>query len=175
MKTLTVSEIMALNPCYVYPESRVRELFGDRDTLTLIEILRLDIPAEDRIWVLTREGVLPVDVLRRFAATVADRAVRNHCLTCGVPAVESWARGWLDGTDRTACAAAAGYWQRLSARSAAYAAARSAAYAAARSSGYAASAAARSAAYAAARSAAYAAERQAQIADLLALLEVGDD
>jgi hypothetical protein len=176
MRTLTVAEIMALNPCGAYPEDRVRELWRDRDALTLVEILCLDIPPEDRIWVLTRYGVLPDDVLRRFAHMTADRAVRNHCLTCGVAAVETWARGWLDGTDRTSAAAYAARAAAYAAYAAAYVAARAAAYAAAyvaarAAARAAADAAADAAAYGAARAAAYAAERQAQIADLLALLE----
>ena len=88
MKTLTVSEIMSLRPCAAYPETRVRELWGDRESLSLVEILRLGIPAEDRLWVLTRDGVCDRDVLRRWADAIADRVVRDYCLTCGVPAVE---------------------------------------------------------------------------------------
>lgn len=107
MKTLTVSDIMALRPCY--SESRVRELFGDRESLSLVEILQLDIPAEDRIWVLTRECVCDRDLLLAWVNGVADRAVRKYCLECGNTAVEAWARGWLDGTDRSQAAAAAAY------------------------------------------------------------------
>ena len=142
MKTLTLSDIMALRPCAAYPESRVRELWGDRESLSLIEILRLDIPAEDRLWVLTRDGVCDRDVLRRWAGAIADRAVRTHCLTCGVPAVESWARGWLDGTARTYAAADAAYAAAYAATDAVYAA-----------------------------RAADAAERNRQVEDLIALLE----
>ena len=141
MKTLTVSDIMALNPCGRYPESRVRELWGERESLTLVEILSLDIPPEDRLWVLTRNGVLPDGTLRQFANTTADRAVRNHCLTCGVPVVEAWARNWIDGTNRTTYAAA-------------YAAADASAWVA-----YAADAAADAAAYAASNAAADAAAK----------------
>lgn len=149
MKTLTVAEIMALGPCEAYPESRVLELWQGKDSLTALEILSLDIPPEDRLWVLTRNGVLPDGTLRRFANTTADRAVRNHCLTCGVPVVEAWARNWIDGTNRTTDAAA------RAAADAAYVAARAAARAAYD-----------------AYDAADAAERQLQIADLVLLLEV---
>jgi hypothetical protein len=166
MKSLTVSDIMALGPCYAYPESRVRELWGDRDALTLVEILRLNIPAEDRIWVLTREGVCDRDLLLTWVNGVADRAVRNHCLTCGVAAVETWARRWLDGTDRTSAAAYAAY----AAADAAYATVYDAAYAARAAARAAAYAAARAAAYAAAYAAANAAERQAQIDDFIRVL-----
>ena len=154
MKTMTVQDIMCLRPCAAYPESRVRELWGDRESLSLVEILRLDIPAEDRIWVLTRDGVCDRAVLRRWADAIADRAVQAHCLTCGVPEVEAWARCWLDGTARTYAAYAA------DAADAAADAAWAAAWVAS----------ARPAAAARAASAAYAAERRAQVDDLIRAL-----
>ena len=73
MKTLTVADIMNLRPCNAYPESRVRELWGERESLSLLEILSLPIPAVDRIWVLTRNGVLPTDTRQKFADMTADR------------------------------------------------------------------------------------------------------
>jgi hypothetical protein len=184
MKTLTVAEIMALNPCEAYPESRVLELWQGKNSLTALEILSLDIPPEDRLWVMMRNGVLPDGTLRQFANTTADRAVRNHCLTtCGVPAVEAWARNWIDGTNRTTYAAYAAADAADAAADAAYAAAdaadaadaaRAAAYAAdvadaAYAAAYAARAAAYAAAYAAdvayaARAAAYAAAYAADVA-----------
>ena len=120
MKSLTVDQIMALNPCDAYPESRVRDLWAGRDALSLIEILRLDIPPNDRIWVLTRKGVCDRDLLMLWIDRVVERAVRKFCLTCGIPAVETWARGWLEATDRSyktakaaRAAARAQYQQRL--------------------------------------------------------------
>jgi hypothetical protein len=186
MKTLTVAEIMALGPCEAYPESRVLELWQGKDSLTALEILSLDIPPEDRLWVLTRNGVLPDSTLRQFANMTADRAVRNHCLTCGVPVVEAWARNWIDGTNRTTYAARAAADAAYAADAAAdaYAAAHAADAAAdaAYAASYAADAAAHAVyavahavAHAAADAASYAAERQLQIADLVLLLEVRHD
>ena len=176
MKTLTVDQIMSLRPCAAYPESRVRELWGDRESLSLVEILRLDIPAEDRIWVLTRDGVCDRAVLRRWADAIADRAVRTHCLTCGVPAVESWARGWLDGTARTYAAADAADAAAYAASAAAYAAARAASAASAAAQSTTAYAAARAASAASAAALAAEAadaaerERRAQVDDLIRAL-----
>ncbi len=183
MKALTVSDIMVLNPCY--SESRVRELFGARESLTLVEILQLDIPPQDRIWVLTRDGVCSRDVLLAWMNRMADRAVRSYCLECGIAAVEAWARGWLDGTDRTRGAAEAAdvghYATRATTQSAAFAA-RAAAYAA-----YAACAAAEAAAEsvraaagaacaaAGAACAAREAERRAQVDDLIRALNDEDE
>lgn len=142
MKELTVSDIMALEPCY--SEDKIIKLFGGRDKLSLLDILDLDIPTEDKVWVLTRPGVLSDALFNEFAALTADRAVRQHCLSCGLPAVEAWAVKWLNGSDRSAEAAEAA---RVTAQ---------AAYAA-------------QAAYWAAE-AAYGAERQQQVADLKRLI-----
>ena len=108
MKTLTVSDIMALKPCY--RESRVRELFGDRETVTVLEVAQAEIPPDDRVWLLLQPGVLPADVRTDATARIVTRAVTSHALHCGNTAVEEWARGWLDGTDRSQDAAWDAAW-----------------------------------------------------------------
>jgi hypothetical protein len=105
--TLTVDQIMSYSPCLTYPRSRVKALWAGRPSLTLLEILDLDIPAEDRVWVLTRPrflnrpGVLTEAQTKAFLDRVVTRAVTTHVLHCGIPAAEAWASGWLDGTDRS--------------------------------------------------------------------------
>lgn len=99
MKRLSVDEIMGMKPCEAYPEARVQELFGERETLSLIQILDLDIPAKDRLRVMLRKGVVEEEVLRRFSDVVANRAVRNHALTFGP--IREWAAKWLSGADRS--------------------------------------------------------------------------
>jgi len=54
MRKVTVDDIMAHYPCDEYPRERVEELWSGKESLTLTEILDLDIPAEDRIWAVTR-------------------------------------------------------------------------------------------------------------------------
>lgn len=49
---ITVKMIMDKEPCKEYPESRVSELVGKGKTLT--ELLDLDIPEKDRIWVVAK-------------------------------------------------------------------------------------------------------------------------
>ena len=76
-------------------------LFKGKDSIDWIAILDLDIPAKDKIWLATRKGALPLKMQRQFINIVADRAVKNHCLSCGIKSVEAWAKAWLDGTDRS--------------------------------------------------------------------------
>ena len=158
MKTWAIDEMLEENPCAEYGRARIAYLWAGRESLTVGEILVLDIPAGDRTWVACRPGALAHEMRRRWLDGIATRAVTTHARHCGVPAVEQWAVQWLDGTDRTAWAAEA------AARGAV-----EAAEAAARGAVEAAEAAARGAARAAAWGA-EAAEQDQQIADLRALM-----
>ena len=91
----TVDEMLAEGPCAQYDRPRITTLWARRERLSLREILDLDIPDRDKIWVLTRHG-WPAWIER-----LVTRAVRDHARRCGVREVEQWAARWLDGTDRT--------------------------------------------------------------------------
>ena len=53
--TVTVDDIMLEEPCEdKYPRERIQALAGDRATMTPQEIAALDIPIEDRIWILSQ-------------------------------------------------------------------------------------------------------------------------
>ena len=158
MKTWTIDEMRAENPCAKYGRARIADLWAGRHSLTLADILDLDIPAGERVWVACRPGALAHEMRRRWLDGIATRAVTTHARHCGVPAVEQWAVQWLDGTDRTA-------WAVEAARAPSRAAVEAAVEAA--------EAAARGAARGAARAAAWgaeAAEQDQQIADLRALM-----
>jgi hypothetical protein len=163
---ITADQIISWRPCPRYPDDRVHQL-GPAIGLTPLEIAALDIPHADRVWVLLRPEVLGEHGLQVALDRIAVRAVTNHALHCGVPAVERWAQGWLDGTDRTEAAATAAWetalaaaWAARAAAREAWAAARATAAAAARDTAWAAAWAARAAAreaWAAARATAAAA------------------
>jgi hypothetical protein len=69
--------------------------------LSVLDILDLPIPAEDRIWASLQSGDhVPVAV-----EAIVRRAVESHAVGCGIPEVEKWARRWLSGEDRTTEAA----------------------------------------------------------------------
>ena len=52
MNKITVEMIMAKEPCKEYPANKIAELVGEGKTL--LELLDLNIPEKDRIWVVTR-------------------------------------------------------------------------------------------------------------------------
>jgi hypothetical protein len=196
MKTLTPQQIVDLNPCRGYDLEWIKKLFGNKKSVTYLEILDTDkIPLADIVWVFCRSTMLDADIRNQWLEVIITRAVTNYALHCGIDTVEKWAKNWLNGDDRTVVAArAAGYAARTATNAgynavdAAYNAAHVAAYAAdatAYASNYtavyAADAAARDAAEAAADTAvragydaAYAAcktERKQQIQDLKDILQ----
>lgn len=99
MKTLTIKELKKLPSSH--SRGMIETLFKDRDEISLPEILKSDIPAHIRIWFFTQKGILTPIQQRVFCSYTANRAVRNHCLKCGNPIVEEWAKNWISGKDRT--------------------------------------------------------------------------
>ena len=129
--------------------------------LTPLQILDLNIPAEDRMWVVLREPVIPACELRLLACKWAREALvvvgnPDPRSVAAVDCAERFARG--ESTTEELAAA----WS--AARAAAWSAAGFAAWSAA-------GAAARDAAGAAVRAAAGAAARAAQIEDCKSVIE----
>jgi hypothetical protein len=133
MKTLTWSDFDQHNPCYS-PAEKYGEWSG-----TILDLLRReDIPAEDRIWAATRNGIVDDKTLRLFACRCArevwhlltDERSRN-----GVQVAERYAVGEataeeLDAAWAAARAAARAAWDATRAARAAACAAWDAARAA---------------------------------------------
>ena len=132
MKRLTVEFIMSCEPCDTYPEKRVKELIGPNGK-TLLQILALDISAEDRIWCMTRPDVLTHQEQVQFAIYCARRSLPNFERKYpgdkrprkAVDAAEAWLHDPTDANRKRAAWSAAS-----AARSAAWSAAWSAASAA---------------------------------------------
>jgi hypothetical protein len=72
MHGYTVDEIMATRPCADYPRERVEELWGGRESLTVVEIAALDIPLLDRLYQVIR--LLPLESIPVLARRYADDA-----------------------------------------------------------------------------------------------------
>ena len=175
MTTWTIDQMLAEHPCAEYDRARITDLWAGRDAIATRDILVLDIPAVDRIWAALHDPIIGPRVVER----IVTRAVTTHALTCGVPAVETWARRWLSGDDRTqaaawaACAACAAWaagaaWAARAAWAAGAAEAAEAAW-----SAWAAEAA-EAAGAAEAAEAARAAEWARQLADIRAVLDEDD-
>jgi len=175
MKKITTEFIMSHGPCPDYPRSRIAQLIGSGKTP--LQILELDIPAKDRVWVMTREGILTHSELVQFAINCAERVLEDF--ESRYPsdkrprvAIET-AKKWLRNPTSANAANAAYAAANAAAANAAYAA-YAAAYAAnaAANAAYAAYAAANAAANAAyAAYAAANAEPENQMSDLRRIIQ----
>jgi hypothetical protein len=167
MNRITVDQAMSWKPCSRYPYSRIKKLFAGRKSLSAVDILKLEIPAEDRLWAVLREELIPAPVLHEFACWCAEQALMREREAGREPDPRCWAavetkRRWLRGETTSEELAAA----RAAARAAAGEAAWATAWAAAWEAAW-------EAAREAAREAAGAAAGAEQVKYLLAALEGG--
>jgi hypothetical protein len=88
-KTVDTKFIMSLNPCDIWPESRVWRAVPKRIPLT--EFLRAEhIPAVDRLWVVLRREFLGDRLLRLFACDCAERSLIREREAGREPDERSW-------------------------------------------------------------------------------------
>ena len=88
LKRWTVRQMQAEGACYSVEQ--IRELWGMRESLSLLEILDLQIPVVDRLWVCHRPGAVPDDLYACWREIVLTRAIEKYARHCGVTAVEHW-------------------------------------------------------------------------------------
>jgi len=76
MKTATIDNILSWKPCSDYTEEIITELFAGRETLTVQDILELNISAKDKLWAILREDMLDAAILHEFACRCAEEALK---------------------------------------------------------------------------------------------------
>jgi hypothetical protein len=174
MKTITIDEIIALEPRSAYPPERIRALAGGKEHWSALEILAWeDIPAEHRLRLVHREELINAPLLHEAACRYAERALARlpepDPISVDLLALKRrWVRGEVSDEELAAARSAAVYAAVYATEAAARYAARDAAWNAATD---AARNAARYAATDAAQEAAWEAERESQVAILRGLLE----
>jgi len=72
MKTCTVDDVLWWGPCPDYTPEVVADLFAGRESLSVAEILDLDIPPEDRLWAVLRPEMLPEETLSEPVCRLAE-------------------------------------------------------------------------------------------------------
>ena len=102
LKTWTVKQMLAEEPCEQYTEEALAKLWAGREKVTLLDIIDMDIPDTDKLWGSWRG--LTKGQTDLVLDKVVTRAITNHALHCGVPSVEIWADNWLSGKDKSAWA-----------------------------------------------------------------------
>ena len=98
MKTVTVDDVLALNPCSTYTRGKLAELWGAREAITCREYSELPVPADDRLWGMIR---LWPKAVPTWLDVIVERAIRRSLGKSGNPLWETWAENWLSGEDRT--------------------------------------------------------------------------
>ncbi len=113
---ITVKQIMKWKPCPEYPKKRVIELIGDGKTP--LEICDLNIPSEDRLWVLLRLEIIPELKLHELACDFAQAVAHlnpDPRVQAVIDAKRKWIKGEITNEELAAARAAA-----LAARDAAW-------------------------------------------------------
>jgi hypothetical protein len=171
MLTVTVSQFLKFGPCY--SKKQIKEIAGSKKRWSALDILSLeDVPAQDRLWAVLREELIPAPILHEFACRCAEDALKlinkpDPRSTEAIRVKRLWVKG--EATDEELAAAWDAAWAaaRAAACTAAWAAARAAACTAAWAAAW---AAARAAAWAAARAAAGDAALDGQVKLLIDML-----
>ncbi len=175
MKTLSLEEIKALEPCWLKTaegREKFRRIGEQQETWTAEDVLKLpkeEVSSQDKLWLVLREDFLSARTLHLFACEVAEQALGKieNPDPRSIEAIRV-KRLWIDGkatTEELDAAEAASLAAALAAsRAAALDAALAASRAASRDAAWA-------AAWAAARDASRAASRDEQVQILLRLIE----
>ncbi|QQR29475.1 hypothetical protein I5Q82_15745 [Acutalibacter muris] len=177
MKSISLEEFKGFRPCWLETAEgarRLEEIGSRKKRWTAMDILDLpedEVSAEDKIWAVTKAGLIEEQKLHEFACRCAEEALKlvedpDPRSVAAIEAKRKWLKGEISDEELDAASAAASAAARAAASAAASAAARAAAWDVAwAAASAAASAAARDtawdAAWDAARDAAWAAARAA--------------
>ncbi|HHR85026.1 MAG TPA: hypothetical protein ENL23_01610, partial [Candidatus Acetothermia bacterium] len=102
MKSWTVNEMLAERPCKEYTREILTNLWAGRERLSLLDVLDLNIPNEDKLWAACRPNAFD-EQPEWIVDDVVAHVVREYALPCEV--TREWAKKWLSGEDRTKDAA----------------------------------------------------------------------
>jgi hypothetical protein len=61
----TIEDLLSWKPCY--DEDEIREIAGERERFTALDVLGLDIPFKDALWVVLRPELIDGRTVRLFA------------------------------------------------------------------------------------------------------------
>jgi hypothetical protein len=100
MKKVTINDVLSWRPCKRYSKERLLKLANGRESMSALEILELDIPADDKLWAVLRKELLPAHILHEFACICAEHALLREREAGREPDPRSWAaieakRKWM--------------------------------------------------------------------------------
>ena len=72
MKTFTIKDLQKYEPCEDYTPERIAELFAGRESINMLDVLEMDIPPEDVVWIFSRDKLAATEhQQRQFALMCA--------------------------------------------------------------------------------------------------------
>ena len=72
MNRCTVDDVLWWGPCPDYTPEVITEIFAGRESLSVAEILDLDIPPDDRLWAVLRPEMLSEEMLGELTCRFAE-------------------------------------------------------------------------------------------------------
>jgi len=103
MKSWTIPEMEAEDPCEYYTRERLEEIWAGRKRMTLLDINRHpDIPDAHKIWANCRDH----EHREKWAEVFQTRCIKKHAVGS---VIDEWAQKWLSGEDRTVASARAAW------------------------------------------------------------------
>lgn len=70
---MTIEQLLKKNPCW--PEYKIRRIAGGKKEWNALEVLDLEIPAKDKLWVVLRKELIEEYDLSMIAYLIADYAI----------------------------------------------------------------------------------------------------
>jgi hypothetical protein len=129
MKTVDLKTLMGWNPCKDFPQGRIADLFGGRESVTVADIFAVDMRQDEQLWAALRECffspldletmaanfVLHVGALANHNDPTVTRAVLNATMASTknfgmLPEDERQDRWEKGATESEKCAALSALW-----------------------------------------------------------------
>ena len=112
MKTVTIQEVIGWRPCSEYTPKRLSELFAGRESMTALDALELNIPAEDKLWAVLRTEAIDESILHEFACRCAEEALKlvanpDPRSIAAIEAKRKWSCGQITKSELSAAETAA--------------------------------------------------------------------
>jgi len=96
MRTWYIYEMLKEEPCEDYTLDVLEDLWCDRETVNILDILDFDIPAAHKVWGASLSYAIDKEDQNKWMAMVVTRAIEAH-KHVGSMDYRIWAEKWLKG------------------------------------------------------------------------------
>ena len=75
---VTKEQVFSFSPCQSDSIQRIDELFGDKATINVDDILAMNMPDDHKLWLILRPELLPVETLDQIKAAFLALIPQDH-------------------------------------------------------------------------------------------------